>query len=109
MESLNYVGIGKRIRNKRKELNLTQEKLAEVIDVSPSYISEIERGTAISSLSTINKIAQSLDLGLDYLIYGIKESNSNSTFTELLKKIPTIYVRILFSLFLFFVSIKMLF
>lgn len=41
MEELNYIEIGKRIKIKRKELHLTQEKLSEIIDVSPSYISEI--------------------------------------------------------------------
>ena len=58
MIELNYVEIGKRIKIKRKELKLTQEKLSEIIDVSPSYVSEIERGTSISSLATIAKIAQ---------------------------------------------------
>ena len=51
MNELDYVEIGKRIKIKRKEQKLTQEKLSEIIDVSPSYISEIERGTSISSLS----------------------------------------------------------
>lgn len=51
MNELDYVEIGKRIEIKRKEQKLTQEKLSEIIDVSPSYISEIERGTSISSLS----------------------------------------------------------
>lgn len=35
MDELNYVEIGKRIKSKRKEMNLTQEKLSEIIDVSP--------------------------------------------------------------------------
>ena len=56
MDELNYVEIGKRIKLKRKEMNLTQEKLSEIIDVSPSYISEIERGNSICSLATISNI-----------------------------------------------------
>lgn len=88
MDELNYVEIGKRIKSKRNEMHLTQEKLSEIIDVSPSYVSEIERGTSISSLATITKIAQTLNLSLDYLIYGINQSNASSTFTEILKNIP---------------------
>lgn len=88
MENLNYVEIGKRIKTKRKELQLTQEKLSEIIDVSPSYISEIERGCSITSLATITKIAQTLNLSLDYLIFGMTQNNSNYTFSELLKMIP---------------------
>ena len=88
MNELNYVEIGKRIKLKRKQLKITQEKLAEIIDVSTSFISEIERGTSISSLQTITKIAQTLDLSLDYLIFGITMSNSNTTFYDILKTIP---------------------
>lgn len=88
MYNLNYVEIGKRIKLKRKELNLTQEKLSEIIDVSPSYISEIERGSSICSLATITNIATTLQTNLDYLIYGITPNNSNQTFTEILKSIP---------------------
>ena len=36
------------------------EKLSEIIDVSPSYISEIERGSSICSLATLTNIANTL-------------------------------------------------
>lgn len=88
LEDLDYVEIGKRIKNKRKKLQLTQEKLSEIIDVSPSYISEIERGNSICSLSTITKISQTLDLSLDYLIFGITLDNVSHTFIDILKLIP---------------------
>jgi transcriptional regulator with XRE-family HTH domain len=87
-DELNYVEIGKRMKNKRVELKLTQEKLSELIDVSPSYVSEIERGTSICSLSTITKIASVLALNLDYLVLGINPSNVDTTFGELLNSIP---------------------
>lgn len=88
MNKLNYLEIGKRISLKRKELNLTQEKLSEIIDVSPSYISEIERGNSICSLATISNICFVLHTSLDYLVFGITENNSNQTFTEILKSVP---------------------
>lgn len=88
MNELNYIEIGKRVRIKRKEMHLTQEKLSELIDVSPTYISEIERGTSISSLATIAKLANILELNLDYLVFGITNKNSNTTFSEILKTIP---------------------
>ena len=88
MNELNYVEIGKRIKVKRKELKITQETLAEIIDVSTSFISEIERGTSICSLQTITKIANTLQTSLDYLIFGITLSNSHTTFYEILKTIP---------------------
>ena len=88
MENLNYREIGKRIQNKRKELKITQEKLSEIIDVSPSYISEIERGSSICSLSTIVNIAKNLDVSLDYLVFGITEKNIDKVFVDILSSIP---------------------
>ena len=88
MENLNYKEIGKRIQTKRKEIKITQEKLSEIIDVSPSYISEIERGNIICSLATISNICYVLHTSLDYLVFGITESNSDQTFTEVLKSVP---------------------
>ena len=88
MEKLNYVEIGKRIKNKRKEVGITQEKLSELIEVSPSYICEIERGGSISSLATISKIAQTLNISLDYLVFGINKNNSNTMFSEILESLP---------------------
>lgn len=73
MENLEYKEIGKRIQSQRRDLKITQEKLAEIIDVSPSYISEIERGSSICSLSTIVNIASSLNVSLDFLVFGITE------------------------------------
>jgi len=88
MDELNYLEIGKRIRAKRLELHLTQEKLSELIDVSPTYISEIERGCSICSLHTIVKIAHILSSSLDFLVFGVIATNCNNTFSEILKSIP---------------------
>lgn len=88
MEDLNYKEIGKRIKSKRLEIKLTQEKLSEAIEVSPSYVSEIERGTSICSLATISNIASALNSSLDYLVFGINESNANSLLNDILQTIP---------------------
>lgn len=88
MNKINYKEIGNRIRQRRKELKLTQEKLSELLEISPTYISEIERGTGISSLATITKIANVLKLDLDYLILGISNTNIDKTFSKLLDTIP---------------------
>ena len=88
MDKINYKEIGNRIRQKRKELNLTQEKLSEILEISPTYISEIERGTGISSLATIANIAYVLELDLDYLIFGVSNTNIDKTFSKLISKIP---------------------
>lgn len=88
MGNLNYKEIGKRIQAKRKEIKITQEKLSEIIDVSPSYISEIERGSSICSLATLTNIASTLNASLDYLVLGITKNNADNMFTDILNSIP---------------------
>ncbi|MCC8101899.1 MAG: helix-turn-helix domain-containing protein [Clostridiales bacterium] len=62
--------IGSRIRQARREKKITQEKLAELSDVTPHYIYEIEHGMKAMSLDTLEKISLALDLSLDYLFWG---------------------------------------
>lgn len=88
MKDIDYKAIGKRIKEKRNKLGMTQEKLSELINVSPSYISEIERGTSICSLAVLVNIAEILELNLDNLINGINENNVDISFSEILKGIP---------------------
>lgn len=63
-----YEEIGRVIREKRRDLRMSQEKLAEMIDIAPSYISEIERGTSMCSLNALINIASVLGLRLDSLV-----------------------------------------
>ena len=68
--------IGARIKLARKEKGLSQEKLAELIFVTPHYISEIERGIKAMSIETLIGIAQQLEVSTDYLLFGISPSTS---------------------------------
>ena len=52
-----YQEIGERIRTQRKTLGLSQETLAELADVSPVYISQIERATKHASLDVLIRVA----------------------------------------------------
>ena len=66
--------IAKKIRNARLKSGLTQEKLAEKIDISTQQVSRIEVGSYIPSLPTFLKIAYVLNIGLDE--FGI-DDNTN--------------------------------
>ena len=50
---LDYKAIGKRIKIARIKADLTQEMLAEKIELSPTHLSNIETGTTRVSLATI--------------------------------------------------------
>ncbi len=60
--------MGDRIREIRKKLNLTQEQLAEKLDITLTYISEIERGLKMPSMALFIKIVEVLDVSADYLL-----------------------------------------
>lgn len=52
--------IGDTIRFQRKTAGLTQEKLAEAVDLNPKYLGEIERGEKIISIEALLRIAKAL-------------------------------------------------
>ena len=85
--SIDYVIIGKRIREMRKAKGITQAVLAEMSGVEPSNISHIERAATKLSLPTLINIANALDATLDELVYSnLKNSAhiSNTMIAELL-------------------------
>jgi len=56
--------IGEAIKNRRKELKITQPHLAELADVSANTLYKIERGQANPSLEILNKIVEVLGMEL---------------------------------------------
>lgn len=64
---MDYRAIGRKIADKRKLLGLTQLELAEKIDSSCNYVSNIENGYKSASLVFYIKVANELNLSLDYL------------------------------------------
>lgn len=76
MNRLNYIEIGKKIRAKRKKLNLTQLELAEKVGLTESSISRYESGKiATMPTSTITKICSALNLEPSELL-GLTAENS---------------------------------
>ncbi len=65
---LDYKAIGKRIKIARIKADLTQERLAEIVSVSPSHMSNIETGTTRVSLTLIVTIANALSVTVDELL-----------------------------------------
>ena len=57
-----------RIKEKRKQIGISQEKLSELCNLSPSYIGVIERGEKRLSVETLVKVANVLQVNADYLL-----------------------------------------
>lgn len=65
---LDYKAIGKRIKIARIKADLTQERLAEMVEISPTHMSNIETGTTRVSLTVIVSLANALSVTVDDLL-----------------------------------------
>ena len=71
MISMNQKAIGRRIKTARENKRLTQEQLAELVDLSPMHVSVIERGVKLPKLETLINIANVLDVSADVLLQDV--------------------------------------
>lgn len=65
MNELNFIEIGANIKKRRLELKITQEQVAEILEINPSHISNIECGRANPSLTALVNIANILKCSVD--------------------------------------------
>ena len=66
--SLDSAGIGKRVREARREKKVTQEDLAEMCGCTPTHICNIENGKIGVSLELLFKISVLLEKSMDYFV-----------------------------------------
>lgn len=84
-----YNLLGKRIREERTKLNLTQEQLAEKVDISTSYVGQIERGERNISLDTLVNVANILGVTIDFLLQDsitFQQDNISSQIEQIISK-----------------------
>ena len=65
------VALGRNVRKRREQIDLTQENLAEKAELDRTYISDIERGARNLSLSSILRIAKALGTTVSDLCHNI--------------------------------------
>lgn len=70
--------VGDRLRRRRIDLGYTQEHLAELADVHPTYIGQVERGEKNVTIESLEKICCALDLPMDELFYNMYTSNAKN-------------------------------
>lgn len=64
------ISMGKRMRERRKALHLTQEQMAEKLNISIKHYGGVERGIAGLSIENLIEVSNILGMNLDYLIKG---------------------------------------
>lgn len=86
--ALDFHIIGDRIKKARIQQNLTQEKLAEKMDVSIAFLSRIERGNSHVNLKRLSQICSLLNVSEGYILNGTSTNSKNylaSEFEEVLQ------------------------
>ena len=68
---IDYIAIGKRVRNEREKKNMSQMRLAELSNLSVNSISHIECGNTKFSLPSIVAIANAPDITVDCLLMDV--------------------------------------
>ena len=86
--AIDYSIIGQRIKKARKDKNLTQEQLAEKLDVSIAFLSRIERGSSQINLKRLSQVCEILGITEGDILNGTSSKSSkylDFEFANLLK------------------------
>ena len=79
MQEQMFLKLGNRIRLRRKELGLSQSKLAELLDISNNHMSAIENGREKPSMDKFIHICDLLKTTPDFLLLGSIHPNNAAT------------------------------
>ena len=99
--ALDYTIIGERLKKARLEKNLTQEQLAEQIDVSIAFLSRVERGSSHINLKRLTQVAEILGVSPGYLLTGSNMKSKDymkDDFIELLGKCTPSQQRLIYQI-----------
>lgn len=87
--ALDFTIIGQRLKKARIDKDMTQENLAEKLDISIAFLSRVERGLSHVNLSRLSQICNILDVSEGYILNGTASTSEQyliSEFNELLSK-----------------------
>ena len=79
---VDLVEIGKRIQGRRKQMGLTQEQLADKMDVSIQMVSNLERGNKSIRIENLIKLSEILNISTDYILTGKETAEDMQGLTE---------------------------
>ena len=80
--------MGLRVKNQRKARNLTQEVLAEQLNISVKHFSEVERGLSGLSVENLIKLSNILGVSIDYIVKGEEDKDKWVCTLSALQQVP---------------------
>ena len=85
---LNYTEIGLRIRSRRKQLNLTQKELGEIVGLSEGSVSRYESGSLKDiPMQNLNDFAKALNVEIAWLVGFKSETKKYQAVHECMERI----------------------
>ena len=87
---MDYKTIGKRIRKYREQQGIKQESFAELVELSPTYLSAMERGVKLPSLETFIRIANTLKVPSDFLLTDVLIAGNQIEASKLSEKLNSL-------------------
>lgn len=79
--------IGKRINARRKQMNYTQEQIAEKMNVSIQMVSNLERGNKAIRIDNLIKLCEILEVSTDYILLGRADATDSASLYERIKSL----------------------
>lgn len=80
--AVDFGAVGARIRACRLEAGMSQERLAELSDLSTPYVSHIERGAKGPSLGALIRLSAALGVTIDYLLAGNQPADQTAFLSD---------------------------
>ncbi|WP_144114167.1 helix-turn-helix domain-containing protein [Paraburkholderia sp. BCC1886] len=74
---------GAAVRRARENLGWSQEQLAEFAGLNRSYVGEVERGSAIASIVTVDKLARAFNVPIESLLSPATNAVTTATTTDI--------------------------
>ncbi|MDO4355490.1 MAG: helix-turn-helix transcriptional regulator [Clostridia bacterium] len=80
--------IGDEIRTARERAGLTQERFGEIVSLGTKNVSDIERGVAGITVTTLKRICEKLSISSDLIIFGDRGANDVDYIADRLSRLP---------------------
>lgn len=87
------IQIGLRVKQAREAAGLTQERLAELVDVTAQFLSGVERGAVGLSVPVLNRLCDVLFVSSDFILARDTETSDVSGITARLSRLPPEHIK----------------
>lgn len=89
------IQIGDRVKRAREKSGMTQEQFAELINKTPQFISDLERGVTGISIETLRTICEKLCISSDSILFADRHENDMTELTAKFQRMSRIQFRAL--------------